>query len=183
MAGMFQDGQRWYRHERAKRCSGKGQVPAEPLEQQVLDRLNAFQMPDALKDRIKTLARQMAKQQARPAWQEAEQKVRATARKLENLKELRIEGDIGKAEYDRRKKEYAQELARWQAQLRAAPGGARDIEELLTKIDQVATVICEGSPEKRKQLFQTLFEQLEQSDGRLTRVVPRAWARPLFVVE
>jgi hypothetical protein len=29
MACMFQGGQRWYRHERSKRCAGKGQVRAD----------------------------------------------------------------------------------------------------------------------------------------------------------
>ncbi len=180
MAGMFQDGRRWYRHERVKRCSGKGQVLADPVEQQVFDRLAEFNMPDVLKERIQSLARRMSRQQARPEWQAAQHQVKALTRKLDNLKELRIEGEITKAEYDRRKREYAAELARQQTILRAAPGSVRGLETLLSKIDPIAKVIRAGSPEQRKVVLRTLFERIEQRDGRLTRIVPREWAKPFF---
>ncbi len=184
MAGMFQDGQRWYRHERAKRnCNSKGQVRADNLEQQILERLAMFNMSDALKERIKTLARQMAKQQTRPEWQTAQTRVKALNQKLARLKEMRIEGELTKTEYEQRKKQIDSEIRKASEGLRAAPRDARDIEDLLAKIDRIADVIREGSPEHKKRLFQTLFERIEQRDGRVTKVIPRTWAKPFFVID
>jgi hypothetical protein len=41
-------------------------------------------------------------------------------------------------------------------------------------------VVREGSPDKKKMLYSALFERSEQRDGRLTRAIPREWARPFF---
>lgn len=181
MTGYFQDGQRWYRHERAKKnCTAKGQFAAEGLEQQVIDCLAVFNMPDVLKERIKTLARHMAKQQARPEWQDAERKVNALNQKLARLKEMRIEGELDKSEYDRRKQQIESDIRKAGEGLRAAPRDVRDIEDLLPKIERIADVIRAGSAENKKKLFATLFERIEQRDGRLTQITPREWAKPFF---
>jgi site-specific DNA recombinase len=181
MAGMYQDGQRWYRHERAKKnCRSKGQIAAVELEQQVIECLAVFNMPDILKERIKALARQMAKQQARPEWQDAERKVKALNQKLARLKEMRIEGELDKPEYDRRKGQIESEIRKSSEGLRAAPRDVRDIEDLLSKVEHIADVIRAGSAENKKKLYATLFERIEQRDGRLTQIIPRAWAKPFF---
>lgn len=181
LAGMYQDGQRWYRHERAKRnCESKGQVRADELEQQVIDRLAIFNMPDALRERIKTLARQIAQQQERPAWRTAQTRVKTLNQKLVRLKEMRIEGELTKAEYEHRKKQIETELHKASAELHAAPRDVQDIEALLSKIDHIADVIRAGSPEHKKKLLATLFERIEQRDERVTKIIPRAWAKPFF---
>ena len=56
-------------------------------------------------------------------------------------------------------------------------------EDLIPKIDMIADVIRERSVQNKKELFQTLFERIEQVDGQVTRVVVRAWARPFFESE
>jgi hypothetical protein len=50
----------------------------------------------------------------------------------------------------------------------------------LPKVDQIAEVVHAGSVEDKKQLIKTLFERIEQRDGELTRLDPRAWAKPFF---
>jgi DNA invertase Pin-like site-specific DNA recombinase len=181
MAGMFQDRKLWYRHERAKReCPGKGQVLASTLEAQVLERLRQFQMPEQLKERIRFLARKFAEVEGRPDWQEAEASRRHLVRKLEILKDLRVEGEIDKMEYRRRKEGIEVHLREIQGRISQAPEGIRDIEDLLPQIDRIADVIRQGSPERTKRLFNTLFDRVEQRDGELTLLRPQAWARPFF---
>jgi DNA invertase Pin-like site-specific DNA recombinase len=180
MGGMFQDGKAFYRHQRAKRCGACGQVLAETLDAQVLTYLQRFTVPAELKAQIITLARQMIQEQARPEHRAARATLAKLARKLENLKEMRIEGEIDRAEYARRKAEIEAQIRDVQAHLGDAPPDAARLEQLLPKIDQIAEIIREGSAQHQKELYRTLFERIEQVDGRITRIVAREWARPLF---
>jgi DNA invertase Pin-like site-specific DNA recombinase len=182
LVGMFQDGKQWYRHERAKgACPGrKGQFPAERIESQVMERLSQFAMPEQLKDRIRTLARRMMDLEGQTEWQEARSALRHQARKLENLKELRVEGEIDRAEYQRRKQEIDTAMRAEQAKLRNAPADVHDIEDLLPKVDQIAEVIRDGQAPRKKELLNALFERIEERNGEMTALIPRAWARPFF---
>ncbi len=106
MAGLFQDGTQWYRHERSKcDCPSKGQVKAEMLEAQIMERMHEFEVPEQMKERIRFLVERMIEQAGQPDWQEARATVKHLARKLENLKDLRIEGEIDRTEYQKRKQE------------------------------------------------------------------------------
>lgn len=179
MGGYFQDGKAFYRHQRAKRCEGRGQVPTQVIDDQVLEYLRRFTIPEDLKEYIIATANRMLQEQARPEWQAIRIMIDKLERKLETLKEMRIEGEIGKEEYMQRKAEVEAELHHVQLQLQDAPVVVR-IEDLLLQIDRIADVFCEGSDCNKKELFQTLFERIEQVDGKITRVVVREWARPFF---
>lgn len=179
MGGYFQDDKAFYRHQRAKQCTGCGQVLAQVLDDQVLACLYRFTLPEDLKTRIIATANRMLQEQARPEWQAARATIKRLERKLETLKEMRIEGEIVRDEYMRRKAEIEAELRQARLQLRDAPDVVR-IEDLIPKIDRIAEVIREGSAQNKKELFRTLFERIEQVDGKITRVVVREWARPFF---
>lgn len=179
MGGYFQDGKAFYRHQRAKQCASCGQVLAETLDDQVLAYLQRFTVPTQLKEHIIATTRRMMQEQARPEWQAARVTVAQLARKLENLKELRIEGEIDRGEYARRKAEIETQIRQAQTGLRDAPGVVK-VEDLIPKIDRIADVIREGSAQRKKELYRTLFERIEQVDGQITRVVIREWARPFF---
>lgn len=180
MSGAFQDGKQWYRHEDAKQCGAKGQIAADALEAQLLERLQSFRVPGEIRERIEYLARQLAKAAATPEADRARSDVQRITRKLENLKELRIEGEIGKMEYDRRKQQLAAQLREAQQRVPETPADVRLIETLLSKIDQIADVVRSGSPAKRKELYGALFVRFEQNNGELTAVEPKPWARALF---
>jgi DNA invertase Pin-like site-specific DNA recombinase len=181
LVGMYQDGNQWYRHDRAKRnCPAKSMVKAIVIEAQVIERLGQFQMPEQLKARIQFLARQMVKEQGKPEWQEARATLKRLDNKLKTLKEMRIEGEITKSEYEQRKKEIESQRNMAQRIAQQAPSDVRQIEDLLAKIDQIAEIIREGEPEQKKKLIATLFERVEQRDGTVTLVLPRAWAQPFF---
>jgi len=141
MGGVFQDGKAFYRHTRAKRqCSAGGQTLAEPLDAQVLEMLQRFTVPEDLKTRIVALARQMLQAQARPEHRAARATLAKLGRKLENLKELRIDGEIDRAEYARRKAEIETQIQAAQAHLGDTPPDAARLEQLLTKIDRIISI-------------------------------------------
>ncbi len=180
LVGGFQDNAQWYRHDGKKGCTVKGWVKAVLLEAQVMDRLSQFALPDQLKERIRALARKLVSNEAQPDWQQARATLQRLARKLDTLKELRIEGEIDKKEYDRRKVEIEAQQRDAQDKLRHAPTDVRDLEDLLNKIDEFAEVIREGTPQQKKKLFNALFERIETRDGEMTLLKPREWAKPFF---
>lgn len=181
MGGVFQDGKAWYRHTRAKRtCPAGGQTRAEPLDAQVLAQLQCFAVPAELKTQIIALARRMMQEQARPEHRAARVTLAKLGRKLENLKELRIDGEIDRAEYAQRKAEIETQMQAAQARLLDAPPDAARLEQLLLKIDRIADIVRDGSAQRKKELYRTLFERIEQVDGRITRIIIREWARPFF---
>lgn len=67
-----------------------------------------------------------------------------------------------------------------QKRLQNAPAGAKDLEDLLPKVDRIAEIIKAGSPERKKELVNTLFMRIEERDGHITAVFPHDWARPFF---
>jgi molecular chaperone GrpE (heat shock protein) len=102
---------------------------------------------------------------------------------LENLKELRIESEVDRNEYARRKAEIENQMRETQTRLQHAPPDAQKIEDLIPMIDRIADVIREGDVNNKKELFRTLFERIEEVDGEITRVAVRDWARPFFECE
>jgi DNA invertase Pin-like site-specific DNA recombinase len=179
MGGIVQDGKAYYRHVRARRCN-ETRVRVETLDAQVLERLNQFAVPAKMKERIAFLARKMMQANGKTDWQEARAALTKLARKLETLKELRLDGEIDRNEYTRRKLEIETQIRETQKRLPPAPAEVRSIEDLIPQIDRIADVIRQGSVRNKKQLFRTLFERIEQQGGRITRLVVREWARPFF---
>ena len=181
MIGMYQDGKRRYRHSRAKEgCTAKGQALARDIEGQVFDRLRCFEIPEVLKQRIRQDVEQRIKAMNGPGLEAARAVIRRNEKRLQNLLDLRIEGEISKADYYSRKAEYEAEIQEAQAKLRGTPADVASVADLLRRVDQVAEVLAEGTPEEQKQAMAMIWERLEQVDGKLTLAVPRAWASGLF---
>ena len=183
LVGMWQDGQPWYRHDRGKQhyhCASKGQFKAVLIESQVMDRLDQFRVPEQMKERIRQLAQRLIAQQGPGEWQTARRSLERLARKLDNLKAMRLEGEYTKAEYDRLKAEIEAQQSETQKTLAQAPTDVQSLDDLLGKVDQIAEIIRAGTAEQKKRLFNSLFERIEERDGELTLLRPREWARPFF---
>ncbi len=180
LVGGFQDGQQWYRHDGKHGCMAKGWVKAVLLEAQVMERLSQFSLPDQLKERIRALARKLVSNETRPDWQAARTQLVSLARKLDTLKEMRLEGEVDKKEYDRRKSEYEAQQHEAQKKLASAPADVQDLDDLLKKVDQIAEVIRDGEPQQKKKMFNALFERIETRDGELVLLRPREWSRSYF---
>ncbi len=57
-----------------------------------------------------------------------------------------VEGEISKAEYQRRKAKIEEQRQELSQKMRAAPPDVKTLEDLLPKIDQIAVVIRDGDP-------------------------------------
>jgi len=180
MIGQWQDGKRWYRHRRRKGdCPAKGQVRCDVLDAQVFALLEGFRMPEELKARIVAEVERRAALADKPEWERLHKELNRNRRRLENLKELRIEGEIGKEEYYRRKEAIMAAIAKAEAKLGRLPNG-RTTRELLARIDHVAEVIASGTRRQQKEVMNTLFERVEQRNGQIERFVLQSWASGLL---
>ena len=69
----------------------------------------------------------------------------------------------------------AQQLAR----MRNA--GAEDTEDILLRISTIGSIISRGRPAHQRNALRVLFDRVEvDSEGRVVRLEPRAWAIPRF---
>jgi hypothetical protein len=80
-------------------------------------------------------------------------KYQCGARKLESVNNLRVEGEIDRAEYELSKQEIELEMREAQKWLQNAPADVKDLEGLLSKVDRIAEIIQAGSPERKKVSF------------------------------
>jgi len=177
MVGQWQDGKPWYRHHRRKEdCPAKGQVRCDVLDTQVFALLEGFKMPEELKARIMAEVERRAALAGRPEWERLHEELKRNRQRLENLKELRIEGEIDREEYYRRKEKIEATIAEAEARLSWLPNG-RTTRDLLARIDHVAEVIATGTPRQQKEIMNTLFERIEQRDGQIERFTLQLWAR------
>lgn len=177
MIGQWQDGKSWYRHHRRKEgCPAKGQVRCDVLDAQVFALLEGFKMPDELKARVMAEVERRAALAGRPEWERLHEELKRNRQRLENLKELRIEGEIDREEYYRRKEKIEAAIAEAEARLSWLPN-ERTTRDLLARIDHVAEVIATGTLRQQKEIMNTLFERIEQRDGQIERFTLQLWAR------
>jgi len=55
------------------------------------------------------------------------------------------------------------------------------LETVLAKVDKVETILREGTRQQQKRAMGLLFDRLYVNlEGRIERVEPKEWARPLF---
>ena len=99
--------------------------------------------------------------------------------KLVRLRELRIEGEIGREEYHSRKAELAAVTSSMEGRLGAA---GYDAEAALQRLADVGEVVRAGDPAQQRRVLRSVFERVELSvvSGGVARVVPRPWFRVLF---
>jgi hypothetical protein len=182
LIGHFERGTRSYRHsdQRKKRCSQPKYIRADAVEGGVFGYLDCFQAPEEMKGRIREKARRLAKQAASPEWENARRRIAEGANKLERLKTLFVDGEIDKAEYQRRKTKIEEQQQEARQTLRAAPPDVKTLDDLLPKVDQIALVIREGDPAHQRVALTALFERVETLGGAVSKAIPREWARSFF---
>lgn len=150
-------------------------LDADALEAQVIDLLQALELPPQLQEAIKARAR--AQGGLVPGKDEAHQAIARLQGKLARLREMRLEGEYSKEEYAVRKRQLLQELQRWE---QARPDYSPD--RTLLDLNNVAEILRQGPPVAKKRAIHSIFERIEvNGEGVITKAVPRQWCRPLFV--
>ncbi len=167
--------------KRRVRCAGRAQgngcdepgCYASTIEDQIAEVLQAFTVPPQEQDRLLT------------AWKHfADRSVDATAqrvvleRKLARLKELYVESDLAKAEYQAKRNEVLE-------QLRALPEEARDLDvvgrRLATYLADLAKAWTDATSEERNRIARQLFTTVVVKNRTAVALVPRPDLRPFFV--
>lgn len=180
MVGAWQDGKKWYRHVRRKGpCTVKGQVKCGILDPQVFELLSGFRLPEEMKARILAEAKRRAAAAGQPRRKRLIAELRRSKQRLETLKEMRLEGEIGRAEYYRRKERLSLAIADLEAELGPVSGG-QTLPQLLSQIDQVAEVIAAGTPQQQKAVLNTIFVRMEIRNGEIEAYTVQPWAQGLF---
>lgn len=98
--------------------------------------------------------------------------------KLKKLLELYLEDELEKETYREQKA-----LLDLQAQQleRMRNARAEDTEDILLRISSIGSIIAGGTPVQQKDALRALFDRVEvDSEGRIVRLEPRAWAKSLF---
>ena len=133
-----------------------------------------------MKARIREKAQRLTSQAVKPEWKNAKQLVAELNNRLGRLKEMRIDGELDKTEYQRRKAKIEEQLQEAELRARDAPPDIRTLEDLLPMVDQIAGVISQGDPARQRQILSALFERTDVLDGKITSAKSRDWARPFF---
>ena len=165
-----------YRHYGAV-CRQRWMSPdADALEDRVISLLDALELPPQLQEAIRARAKEQGG--LLPEQEEAQQAVLRLRGKLERLREMRLEGEYSKAEYEARKGQLMQELQKW------GRAGRSDynLDQALLDLSNLAEILRQGPPAAQKKAIHSLFERIEvNGEGEITRAVPREWCRHLFV--
>jgi len=175
--GNWQKGVRRYAHYRKGDCPATiGRVACETIDEQVLGQLRTLRMPVAW-DVPEPPPPEPEEDGEGRRIEIARDKL---IRKLEVLKEMRIEGELGREEYYRRKEATLEALA----ELPAVPQRQTGIDwrAVLARLEAMGELLAESSPAFQKQAINALFRRIEVDveRGEVVRVEPRAWCKGFF---
>jgi hypothetical protein len=145
-------------------------VPAEPLEEQLIDWLHAFQPDAELRRRAIDAIRAQAGQGDERGGQR-----RALLAQLERLRDLYLMGDLTKARYVMRRQSLEEELQRTDPPSDPGLDRARQLLE-----DFACFWDAEPQAAERRRLLATLFQNVWQKDGTIVAVRPQAALAPYF---
>ncbi len=138
-------------------------IPAQTLEEQLVDWLRAFQPDAELRQRI--LATIRADAGGHPG-EDTERRRELTAQ-LERLRELYVMGDLTKSQYVMRRQLTEEELQRTQ------PPADPDLDRAQALLEDFARFWdAEPEPAERRKLLLSLFAQVWAKDNRIVAVKP-----------
>jgi retinoid hydroxylase len=139
-------------------------IQAQPLEDQLIDWLAAFQPDEQLRKRILDAIGGQSPEQDEDA-----QLRRRLVPQLERLRDLYLLGDLTKPEYLLRRQAIEEQLQR------AKPPANPNIDRARKLLEDFASFWeVETDPNERRKLIGNLFEHVWQKDGRVVAVKPHA---------
>ncbi len=146
-------------------------VKAEPLEDQLVDWLHAFQPDATLRDLVLDTIR--AATQQHPG--DDQERRRSLLTQLDRLQDLYVLGDLTKPRYIMRRQTLEEELQR------LAPPADPDLDRAQELLGDFARFWhAEPNPAERRKLLASLFDHVWQDNGIIVAVKPRPSIRPLL---
>lgn len=168
--GAFEHGRQVYRHRRLLGCTGPWAIPAEVLDEQILARLRALRFPPEARQRLRE---QITGPLAR-GYDEREALKARTLKRLEALRELRLDGDIEREEYLRRRAELQHTLADL-ADVGATP--AADPERVFDELEAIGATVARGTAEERHRAVLAVYQQIAVRQGIVVEARPHNWCQ------
>lgn len=169
--GNWQKGLRSYTHHRKGNCGASvGRVRCEVVDRQVLGQLGRLRVP--------------------VEWEVPEEPVQKDEhgrvlalrarlmRRLETLKEMRLEGEVGREEYYRRKEAIMDEVA----ELPTITRQGIDWPAVLARLEALGELLAQTSPGLQKQAINAMLERVvvDLDAVEVVQVEPARWCRPFF---
>ena len=164
-----------YRHVDVSCVVGSGTFQAQALEQQIVALLSDLSLPDELREELKetTISRAEQSQDS-----EATAEVARLRGKVDRTRELYLEGDIDRGEYDRMREEIQEQISALLPQL-SPPD--YDVDLILTMLGEISSAIQDGSPLQQRSIITGVFhEVLVDLDGEITKVSTVERLRPFL---
>lgn len=154
-----------YRHAYHLNCSFPYRIESMPIESQVRERIGAIKMPARItKASDRAVSNALRAEQSSSKTSSADQ----VRRSLERLKELYIEGDIERADYDRRRMAYEQQVDQMQTNgLNAASVAAIEITQ----------AVSSAGPAAFRDMVKSLYERIILKTDLTLAFEPRDWCR------
>jgi DNA invertase Pin-like site-specific DNA recombinase len=166
-----------YRHSGPACQPWRGSFGAEDLETQAVALLNGLALPTQLQDMVTEEVKKRI--ETEPGNTEILAMLKRKRARLVRLKEMRLEGEVDREEYLKRKAEITVDIERLETDLAACP---YDRERPLHDVADLGAVVAQGTPLQRRGVVHSIFERLEVSvqSGEIVKVVPKPWFRVFF---
>lgn len=168
----------YYAHSKQTCLRGYGNIPEEPLDQQMIDMLRDFRIPDNWRAALQQKLQERIAAIQSPAQRQVTEDVARLHRSLERLRNVYVYGDIEPEEYERQRDALREKIAVLQTQQVQPP---YEINELLQRLETIGARIALANRDKQKQLIEALFTRLETKKNDAGEwVISSAVVRPIF---
>lgn len=177
LRGARDHGRAVYRHYPGESCPGAWAFDAEALEADVFALLSDFSLPDEVISDLRVAALARANQAAG-----SEELLGQLARlrgKLDRTRQLYLEGDIDRGEYEALRAETRQQIARINAQIRPP---AYDPGQVVERLAELSRLLAEGSPAQQREIITALFDKIRVDKSGIVEVEPAGWLRPFWPI-
>lgn len=167
------------------RCSQRAVITESKTEKQLLPHLEALKIEnERLADwiyRALKAAGTSDNSAKLASKKQLEERINSVSSKLERLLELRIEGEIEKEDYERKREEYSREKERLKQQLTLTdkqPSGEIEDPAEIFRIGQEAAVLFSSSlPNEKRKILKKLITQLAVSGSSVSVSYTRSYAK------
>jgi DNA invertase Pin-like site-specific DNA recombinase len=151
-------------------------LDADEVERRALANLGMMKLPAQEREELRR--RIEARVQNAPELAEVMAAIRNLEAKQEMLRELYIEGDIGKEQFDRQRR--ATRIALDELQTKT---GAQTIslDAVFEQLDSLAAILAAGTPLQQRRALADLFERIEVDfRGNIGKMIPQDWVCVVF---
>ncbi len=168
---------RYYRHSGTKHGCAQTRTRAEVAETEVLTLLSGLAESETLRQMLYEEMVEL-REMANPKAAEIQLLIKEQLGQRDRLTDALVAGAITMAEYRPRRDAIDQRLNELQEKLPAE--SSDEFEEAMWALLDSLRGLPEQGAREQKQFIGELIERIEIADQKITKIVPKAWAKPFF---